>query len=147
MVLDTNILIDGFSDDFSHQARLIDAAANGEVIALVTAPIVREYKKILHRLIDNPTYKERISDFLIQAEEVDEEEVDIEIDDPDDYKFLQAAVGGEADLIVSNDRHLLDVGEVEAIRIVTPQEAWSRVEEAVGSNEWDSYVKGWGIGE
>jgi len=33
------------------------------------------------------------------------------IDDPEDYKFIRAAVGGEADAIVSNDRHLLDIGK------------------------------------
>ncbi len=40
--------------------------------------------------------------------------------DPDDDRVLEAAVAGEADFIVSGDRHLLDLGRYEGIEIVTP---------------------------
>lgn len=43
--------------------------------------------------------------------------------DPDDDHVIAAAVTAKADLIVSGDRHLLDIGSHEGIRIATPAEA------------------------
>ena len=42
--------------------------------------------------------------------------------DPEDIKFLECAVSGKADLVVSGDRDLLSLKEIENIRIVTPNE-------------------------
>lgn len=146
-VLDTNVLIDGFRDDFSAQHKLIQAARDGELEALVTKRILGEYRKILHKLIKDPEYKDRIEDFLFMAKEVEPASVEVLIDDPDDIKFIQAAVGGTAHAVVSNDRHLLDIGKVEGIDIITPREAWIRYEEESGaSSEWQDFARGLGIG-
>lgn len=40
--------------------------------------------------------------------------------DPSDNKFLEAAVTGRADYIVSGDKHLLDLKEFQGIAILTP---------------------------
>ena len=42
--------------------------------------------------------------------------------DPDDDKYIAAALEGRADYVVSGDRDLLDAREHEGIRIVTPRE-------------------------
>jgi predicted nucleic acid-binding protein len=44
--------------------------------------------------------------------------VDAVTADPDDNRILECAVDGKADLIVSNDRHLLDLKEYTRIPIV-----------------------------
>lgn len=41
--------------------------------------------------------------------------------DPDDDKYVVAALEGQAEFIVSGDNHLLALGEYEGIRIVTPR--------------------------
>jgi hypothetical protein len=41
--------------------------------------------------------------------------------DPDDDKYLAAAIAGRAPLVVSGDPHLLTVGNYEGVRIVTPR--------------------------
>lgn len=43
--------------------------------------------------------------------------------DADDDKFVQLALAGQAMLLVSGDRDLLDLGEVGAIRILAPAQA------------------------
>jgi uncharacterized protein len=43
-------------------------------------------------------------------------------DDPDDNKFVETALEGKADYIVTQDRHLLSIKEFEGIKIVTPEE-------------------------
>ena len=41
--------------------------------------------------------------------------------DPDDDKYLAAAIAGRASLVVTGDPHLLTVGEYEGVRVVTPR--------------------------
>ena len=41
--------------------------------------------------------------------------------DPDDDKYLAAAVEGRASFVVTGDPHLLTVGEYEGVRIITPR--------------------------
>ncbi len=43
-------------------------------------------------------------------------------EDPDDDHLLAVALEGRADFLVSGDRHVLDLGEFEGVRIVTPAE-------------------------
>lgn len=147
VVFDTNVVIDAFNDDFNAAARLLDAAHNHKLIALITPAVEREYHTILHRLINDPAYKERIEDFLAAARPVKPEPVEVTIDDPEDYKILQAAVGGQADYLITTDRHLLTLGEIGEIRIVTPTEAWQIYqEEYEGESEWGDFARGIGIG-
>jgi len=57
-------------------------------------------------------------------------------EDPFDNLFLAMASLHQAKLIVSGDRHLLELGSFESIQIVTPAEGVqviTRIEEAAGS--------------
>ena len=42
-------------------------------------------------------------------------------DDPDDDKFVECAIAGNARWLVSGDQHLLDIGEYQGISIVTAE--------------------------
>ena len=46
------------------------------------------------------------------------------LQDPDDDKYLAAAIEGCAEYVVSGDDHLLQLGEYEGIKIVTPRAFW-----------------------
>lgn len=48
----------------------------------------------------------------------------IELRDPDDVAVLEEAVAGEAALLVTGDRDLLDAADVAPLRILTPRELW-----------------------
>ncbi len=50
-------------------------------------------------------------------------------DDPKDEMVLACALDGQADLIVSGDRHLLDLGEYQGIPILTAREFLERLTE------------------
>lgn len=146
IVLDTNVLIDGFQDDYCAESKLIDAVRSGELTAVATAKVMKEYRLILGRLIADRQYRARIEEFLSMVDETEPEYVDVTIDDEEDMKFLEAAVGGEADVVVTSDRHLLDAGEADGVRIITPEEAWRRAEDELGGQqEWRGIMQGWGI--
>ena len=49
--------------------------------------------------------------------------IDVIKNDIDDNKFIEVAVDGKADFIVSQDKHLLNLKEYNNIRIVNPEEA------------------------
>jgi len=49
--------------------------------------------------------------------------LDVVKDDPDDNKFLEAGVTGKANFIISQDKHLLKLGEYQGIKIVSLKEA------------------------
>lgn len=42
--------------------------------------------------------------------------------DPDDDKFVEAAIVADADVIVSSDQHLLELTSIAGITIVSPRE-------------------------
>ena len=51
--------------------------------------------------------------------------IDIIDEDPNDNKFLEAAITGNVDIIISQDKHLLKLKEYEEIKIIKPEEAFS----------------------
>lgn len=148
IVLDTNVLIDALNDDLSAGSRLVEAVIEGELTAISTPAVRREYQRILRRFTLNVRQQERMNDFIAATEVVPTAAVEVVLDDAEDYKFVQAAVGGAADLLVTNDHHLLDLGEIESTRVMRPHEAWTAWQEDMGtSSEWQSFTRGWGIGK
>lgn len=146
VVLDTNVLVDALADDFSPQARLLQAVQQGDLTAVVTPAVKREYVHILRRL-GSPAEQTKLGAFLDKTTLRQPARVpDLVIDDSDDKKFVEAAVGGEADLLVTNDRHLLDIGSLRQLAILTPAEAWRRwQDEHVGDEEWQAWARGLGL--
>lgn len=145
VVLDTNVLIDGVSDEFSPSAKLVDAILRGDITAVVSHSTLREYRKIIRRLISDEGYLHKLEQFFAGAEHVEAERVDVVIDDEEDKKFVATAAAGGADMIVTSDRHLLDIGEYERTRIVRPAEAWQAWHDQRGG-EWGEWARGLGIG-
>jgi uncharacterized protein len=48
-------------------------------------------------------------------------------DDPDDDKYIAAAISGRAHYIVSGDKHLLNVKEYEVIQIISPKKFFRKL--------------------
>ncbi len=146
LVIDTNVLINAYDDDFSSSAKLLNAIAKGDITALLTSATKLEYQNILQRLIPDQTYQDRVNHIISHMHSVTPEHVSVTIDDHEDLKFIAAAVGGQADALVTNDRHLLDIGEINQIPIITPHEAWIRFDENSGSSsEWNQWMQGLGL--
>lgn len=147
VVLDTNVLIDAYNDDFSPAAKLLDAVRHGELDAVYTRRVEREYHRILRQLIANEDFQARIREFLAAAQITEYAPApDVQLDDEEDIKIVEAAVGGSADVIVSSDRHLLDASPIGNIKILTPNECWVQFSDERGDGgEWADWMKGLGL--
>ena len=130
LVLDTNIVVSGTfwkGDSF----RILDLVNQGQVNIIVTLPILEEYDEIIHSeeiLEKTDIYQQArikvLQDILSKATLVDpKEKIKVIKDDPDDDKFLEAAVEGKANYIISKDKkHLLVLKKFRNIPIITPEE-------------------------
>lgn len=47
--------------------------------------------------------------------------------DPDDDKFVETAIAGKVDFLISGDSDLLNLGTVENVVIASPRECWDMV--------------------
>ena len=121
VVLDTNIVISS-----ALGGALVFVLENwqaGNFSVVVTTDVVSEYFAVLNRpkfglkqqTIDQITnYIYQFSEFVIP-----EESIRFIEDDSKDDKFLEVAVAGKADVIVSGDKHLLALKEFRSIPIIT----------------------------
>lgn len=124
MLLDTNVFINAERGQFSHPKRILDLVVHGKVAAVITRSVRRENELLIQKLITDLHLQTDLKKFFSLAKEVKPAAVDIHIDDPEDYKLLQAAVGGRVNFLITDDQHLLAVGEYEEVRVVTPAQFW-----------------------
>jgi uncharacterized protein len=123
VVLDTNIFISAVLG--GRLGVIVDEWKAGKFKLIVTDSIAREYLEVVNR----PRFKIpqaeiiAVSDYLLQLAEfvTPEEEIHIIVSDPTDNKFIEAAMGGKADFIVSGDSHLLDLKSFREIPVITPE--------------------------
>lgn len=89
---------------------------------LFSPDIFDEYFEVLARPKFNQEERDikELAELLTEKGVVMEPQSRLEIveKDPADNKFLECAVAGEADFIISGDRHLLNLQEYEGIRIL-----------------------------
>ncbi|QDT14373.1 putative toxin-antitoxin system toxin component, PIN family [Alienimonas californiensis] len=135
LILDTNLLVGAAYAPGSSSGRLLAAATAGTVRLIVSPATFAEYRFIVPRAVRRPGGVERVLAALRRAEAVvptAEENAAARgvSEDPDDDKFLALAAAAGADALLSNDRHLLDVGEYAGVPIRRPG-AWTRGEDGI----------------
>ena len=125
-VLDTNVLISSvISTGLPHE--IVVKGFNNEFQIVVSVATLTEFRDTLLKYpekfhMDERDVQQEVETIRYFAEFVDpDEEITVVEDDPDDDKFLEAAVGGNVDFIVSGDRHLLDLNSFQGIDIVEPR--------------------------
>jgi putative PIN family toxin of toxin-antitoxin system len=128
--LDTNVLVSAFA------SRGVCADVLRVVLAahtLVTGEVVlRELGRVLRARIGLPpgTVRE-IDEFLREHEVVPKPATRATVPerDPDDQWIVASAVQSGADVLVTGDRDLLDIGTDAPIKIVDPRGFWELVRE------------------
>lgn len=130
VVVDTNVLISGlFGIKNSPSAHVLQAIRKQKVI-LVTSPLILEE-------ISNVFNRERIAKLIKMTKSERTKFLDMLIEradvtagrrlpqaigrDEKDDKFLACAIEGKVNYLITGDKDLLDLGEFEGIKIITPR--------------------------
>jgi putative PIN family toxin of toxin-antitoxin system len=122
IVIDTNVLVASAYHPHSASGRIVDACCRGERTMVVSPAIRSEYDRILPRAIPQPERRKAIDELLTLAIAVQPGHTPRLVpDDPDDDKFMAAAVAAGAVAVVTSDEHLLRLDAYEGIRILQPE--------------------------
>ena len=125
VVLDTNVFVSGIFWTGSSN-KVILSWKEGKFILVTSLEIVSEIIKVLK------DFKIKLSDDMVRewADLIirnsiivqNKEKINIVKDDPKDNMFIESAVAGNVDYLVSQDKHLLKLKEFRKIKIITPEE-------------------------
>ncbi len=125
IVLDTNVLLQAVSPRNPFRV-IFDGVLDEKINLVVSTEIMMEYEELLHRH-RAPADAARLIRFLRFAPNIlaisPAFRWRLPYADPDDQKFVDAYVAGQADYLVSNDRHLAGLGAAgfPAVRVVSAE--------------------------
>ena len=122
VVFDTNVVISNLWPGVSRRA--LGLWRDQRLIALTSEPIIQEYLEVLARFPVAPAdmqefvalFTDPMRTLLVHPHE----SIKVVVNDPSDDKFLECAVAGNADMIVSGDKHLKLFKSFRGIPILSP---------------------------
>ena len=126
--LDTNVLVSGFA------TRGLCADVVREVLTshdlVISTQLLSELTRVLRNKIGAP------SSFVTEMVEMLKQDAhlskpthlpDVALRDRSDLPILSSAWNGKADLLVTGDKELLELGKVENLEIVSPRGFWEKL--------------------
>jgi len=135
LVIDTNVFVSGLISGAGSPAQILKAIQRRKAIQLVSDPIVEESLRVLDysqirkfkKITDE--FVAEIAAYLVYQTQRVELVSSIRLSpDPDDNVFLETAVDGRANWLITNDKaDLLSLRAVEGIPIVSAREAVMRL--------------------
>ena len=132
-VLDTNVLISGvIATGVPHE--LLVRGFDHEYQIVVSVETLTEFRQTLLKYperfqMSETEVQQEVETIRYFAEFVDpDEEITAVQPDPDDDTFLEAAVAGDVNYLVSGDTHLLDIESYCGIDIVEPRTFYERLD-------------------
>lgn len=128
LVLDTNIYVSNLISEKGNPAKIMRWWLEGEFDVLVSQPIIDEILRVTAYERIQKKYakvrKNRLEYASLIAEQAlwvePEEKLDVIATDESDNRYVECAVAGGAQYIITGDEHLLEIGNYAGIRIITP---------------------------
>jgi uncharacterized protein len=129
IVLDANQFVSALLKPDSNPAIILAMVQENRVRLLMSEAIIAEidavlrYPKIMKRHGKEPEFLDPFMKRLRSVSQMTEGKLKIDIikDDPDDNKYLECAMEGRVDYIISGDHHLTALEYFYGIPIVPPQ--------------------------
>ena len=126
--LDTNVLVSAMATRGLCADVLREVLTSHQLV--VSVPLFNELKRALRQKLQVPT--ELIDDTIKILQQdahfaTPSKLSGVKIRDKDDPMILSSALNGNADLLVTGDKELLDLGKIEDMEIVSPRGFWKRV--------------------
>jgi putative PIN family toxin of toxin-antitoxin system len=123
--LDTNVLVSAVA------TRGLCADVLREILVshklVISPPLIAELKNILHTKIGIPP--NMISEYVevLEKDSILSESTKlttIDINDKDDILIISTALNGKAELFVTGDQELLELGKIQSMEIMSPRRFW-----------------------
>jgi|SRR5215213_1297114 len=135
VVADTNIVVSGVMWR-GNPRKILDAARARKVTLFTTATLLAELEDVLERekfvgrlTAAGVTPRDLVLGYASLASVIEPVEIEpIILDDPDDDAVIACAVAARCEVIVSGDRHLLDLRQYQDSRILTARELVTEIE-------------------
>jgi len=135
IVVDTNILVSALIRPNGKTGAILQHLRQGDYVFLYAQPLLEELADVLMRPRIRDKYgvteddiKAVLALLLLRGEAVIVKHTITACRDPKDNKFLEVAVAGKADLIVSGDKDLLVLHPFEGISVISPTEFLRRLD-------------------
>mgnify|MGYP001615053912 CR=1 FL=1 len=126
-VLDMNVFISDLFWEGNFCSQIISKWRMGKFQLISSKEIIEELVKTLNNFnisMSEDAIQEWINLIIKNAILVESsEKLEIIKEDPSDNKFLEAAIAGNANFIISQDKHFLKLKEYRSIKIIKPEEA------------------------
>jgi hypothetical protein len=125
-VFDTNAIVSGLLIPDSKPRLAFDRAQDQGSI-LISIPILTELNEVLSRekfdkYLDEEQRKSFLAVLAKEAELIEIREEITDCRDPKDNKFLEVAICGNADCIISGDKDLLVLNPFRGVTVLKPDE-------------------------
>ena len=125
IVLDTNVFISGIFFK-GPPSVILQAWRDSKIQIILSQNILEEYQRVAEKLSSEfPGVDiDRIIELLtIYGQVLETKDILVSVcEDPDDNKFLECAIAGNCRLIVSGDKHLLNVTGYQDISVLKPRD-------------------------
>lgn len=144
VVIDTNRFVSSLLNRQGVPARVIDAWRNRNYLLVVSEAIITEIRRVLTSPGIQSKYSILDQDIEALLLLLNQEALVVpglaEVtgavpNDPQDEIFLACALDGEADLIVSGDKHLLNLKAYQNIPILTANQFLDRLNSSIAENK------------
>jgi putative PIN family toxin of toxin-antitoxin system len=131
--LDTNVLVAAFATRGLCADVLRTVLAEHEL--LLSPTVIEELRRTLVEKIGVPeqTVRDIVTFLRASASVLDATPpaAPVEVRDPDDAVILAEALAGKADVLVTGEKDLLDLGAVPGVRILDPRGFWQIIRRRV----------------
>lgn len=127
-VIDANQFVSALLKPASNSSALLGLAREGKLQLVMSPEIIEEiravllYPRLVKRHRRTPEQIELFMNKMLKVAVITHGATELSIikEDPSDNKYLECAVTGKAEVIISGDRHLTELKSFRAIRIMKP---------------------------
>jgi putative PIN family toxin of toxin-antitoxin system len=103
---------------------IIEKWSEGHIVMVVSHEILDEYLEVFNRFKLSEDEQESLTILFSNPHNTvvvnSKSKISLIKDDPDDNKFLECAIDGKADYIISGDKHLLNCTKFKHCKIARP---------------------------
>jgi len=121
--LDTNLFIASYWNKHSASSKILRSVIKGNLKFVYTNPIKNETLFVLNKIKAKKEYMDYVEEIFSKGILLyPKRHISVIKDDPEDDKYIDCAVSGKADFIISNDKHLFKLARYGHTRILKPSD-------------------------